>query len=87
MQITVYHTAPEAGPHVAAVRAALTDGRLALEPWSISAGVSALTVRAWLADEPIQNSFEARLWAAAVTTTIPGWATPSGAVRPTALTW
>ena len=83
MLITVSRATPGASVQIEAVRAALLDGRIDMKPWALGAGVAESTARAWLADEPVQESYEARLWAAAVTTTIPGWTMPRNALQAT----
>ncbi|HEY1177446.1 MAG TPA: hypothetical protein VGF17_14915 [Phytomonospora sp.] len=81
--ITVWHAVPTAEVHVDAVRAALRDGRLDPAAWAVQAGMGEVAVRYWAEGAPIEDSFEARAWCAAVTTTIPGWKSPRDATTPT----
>lgn len=74
--LTVARARPEAALHVDAVRAALRDGRLLYTTWAKDAGLSHRVVTAWLADEPVEDTWESYLWAAAVKTTVPGWPSP-----------
>ena len=82
MTIPIREAHPSAHLHLVAVQAALHDGRLDLEAWAERAGVTSATVRSWLAGRPTQASYEARLWGAAVTTTVPGWPTPLDGMLP-----
>lgn len=71
---------PGVDAHLAAVRAALQDGRLAMPEWAETAGVSVAVAERWAEERPIQESYEARLWCAAVTTQVPGWDAPGQAL-------
>ena len=72
----------EAAVHVEAVRAALRGGRLDAEALAVHAGLHPRTVRAWLADTPLGETWEGYAWGAAVTTTVPGWRSPRAAMAP-----
>ncbi len=77
--IPVRRAKPAVASHIEAVKAALHDGRLRRETFAESAGVGLRVVELWMVDAPIQESYHARLWGAAVTSTIPGWPTPRAA--------
>ena len=79
--IAVGRPKPGAAVHIEAVKAALQDGRLDLEMFARSAGVDVTIVDRWIAEEPIQESYYARLWGAAVTSAIPGWSDPRAAIN------
>ena len=80
--ITVWHTFPTAGVHVDAVRAALRDGWLDLASWAARAGLDETVAWYWAEGARIEDTWNARAWSAAVTTTIPGWQSPRNATRP-----
>lgn len=67
--------------HIEAVKAALTDGRLGVESFAVLSGVSPEVVNHWLRNDHIQESYEPRLWAAAVTSNVPGWPTYRSALE------
>lgn len=77
--ISVRRAKPAVASHIEAVKAALGDGRLHRDAFAELAGVDLTVVERWMAGGPIQESYEARLWGTAVTSTIPGWPTPRAA--------
>ena len=77
--ISVGRPKPGVAVHIEAVKAALQDGRLDREAFARSAGVEVTIVDGWIAEDPIQESYYARLWGAAVTSAIPGWSDPRAA--------
>lgn len=79
--ILVRRATAGAQAHVEAVRAALRDSRISLKDWSNMVGLSVRTVRRWRDGRPIQDSYEAHLWSAAVTTSVPGWRNPTDAME------
>jgi hypothetical protein len=79
--VVVHKPLPQVEIHLRGVQEALRDGRLTIGAFAEWASVSERTVRAWLDDEPIGYTFDARVWAAAVTTAIPGWPSPRAAMR------
>ncbi len=80
--ITIRRAVPTAHIHVEAVRAALEDGRLDLAEFVERSGLTLKIVQHWVAGDPIEDSFEMRVWCAAVTTAVPGWSTPREASAP-----
>lgn len=71
---------PGVEAHLAAVRAALRDGRLRVTHWAARADVPVTVAELWAEDRPLQESFQARLWSSAVTTNVPGWDAPGEAL-------
>jgi len=81
-QIPVRRSLPDADAHLEAVRAALLDGRLDVVAWAARARLTEPVARSWAKGGPVEDSWEGHAWAAAVTTTIPGWATHMEAMGP-----
>lgn len=81
--ILVRRSKPAVAVHAEAVRAALRDGRLDLTAFATRAEVTERVVRAWIEDSPVEDTWEGRLWSTAVTTTVPGWASPRAAMEDT----
>jgi hypothetical protein len=89
--VVVHRPLTQVGIHVEGLKAAVREGCLAIGAFVLEARVSQRVVRALLDTESFAETCDGREWAAAVTTSIPGWPSPRAAIgAPTApppVTW